>query len=297
VALELVAPAKLNLTLEVLGRRPDRYHEIASVMQTIDLADRVVLEAADRLTLELAGVTAGLPEDATANLAYRAAIALREAAGQPGLGARIVLEKRIPAGAGLGGGSSDAAAVLRGLNQLWRLRLDLVTLTEIAADLGSDIPFFLHGGAALVRGRGETVGSLPDPPSWECTLFPAALTLEQKTARMYNSLGAADISDGDRTLRFAHRLRDGEPVTPGDLSNAFDWHISSVSSDAAAAMKLCREAGVSVHACGSGPAFFALGPPAALPPSLLGLLADDYGLEALVCRSLCRADSLVSREA
>src|SRR5688572_1616608 len=110
MALELIAPAKVNLTLEVLGRREDGYHEIASVIQTLDLADSVRLEWGESLEIEVAGeATAGLPEEGQANLAYRAAQELAGEAGRPDLGAVIRLEKRVPAGMGLGGGSSDAA--------------------------------------------------------------------------------------------------------------------------------------------------------------------------------------------
>src|SRR2546423_305244 len=123
-----MAPAKLNLTLEVLGRRPDGYHEIASVMQTIDLGDRIRLEPADSLEIEVSGDRGvDVPEDPSRNLAYRAATALKDSVGRPDLGARIGLDKRIPAG-GLGGGSSDAAAVLRGLNRFWHLKLADETL-------------------------------------------------------------------------------------------------------------------------------------------------------------------------
>src|SRR5687767_2318763 len=115
MTLILLAPAKLNLTLEVLGKRTDGYHEIASVMQTIDLVDTLRIDAADALTLDVQGEEAGgVPADVERNLVYRAAVALREAAGRPQLGAHIQLRKQVPAGAGLGGGSSDASATLRG---------------------------------------------------------------------------------------------------------------------------------------------------------------------------------------
>jgi 4-diphosphocytidyl-2-C-methyl-D-erythritol kinase len=154
--LEVSAAAKVNLTLEVLGRRGDGYHEIATVMQTVDLADKLVLEDADGL--ELRTQAPGLPTDG-GNLALRAAVALRDAARVSG-GVRIALDKRIPIAAGLGGGSTDAAAILVGLNRLWRLRWPAGRLEEVAVTLGMDVPFFLRGGAALGTGRGERLRPL-----------------------------------------------------------------------------------------------------------------------------------------
>lgn len=122
--IELSAAAKVNLALEVLGRRPDGYHELVTVMQAVDLSDRIVLE--DAASLELRTTAPGIPTDAS-NLALRAAATLRAAA-EVERGARITLDKRIPVAAGLGGGSTDAAAVLLGLNSLWRLRWPLVRL-------------------------------------------------------------------------------------------------------------------------------------------------------------------------
>ncbi len=149
----LQAAAKVNLVLEVLGKREDGYHELVTVMQAVDLSDRLTLEDAD--VLELRTSAPGVPTDGR-NLALRAAAALREAAGVT-RGARITLDKRIPVAAGLGGGSTDAAAVLLGLNRLWRLGWPVARLTEVAAGLGMDVPFFLRGGTALATGRGERV--------------------------------------------------------------------------------------------------------------------------------------------
>src|SRR5262249_43530768 len=143
--------------LEVLGRRNDGYHEIVTVMQTVDLSDRLVVEDAD--VLELRTTASDVPTDGT-NLALMAAGALRDRAAVS-RGARITLEKRIPVAGGLGGGWADAAAVLVGLNRLWGLRWSTARLAEVAVTLGMDVPFFLYGGAALGTGRGERLEPLP----------------------------------------------------------------------------------------------------------------------------------------
>ena len=151
--IRLRAPAKLNLYLRVLGRQPDGYHEIETLFERIDLADELTFEPApERITLTCSDPSLSCGDD---NLILQAARQLAHASGQR-LGARIHLEKRIPIAAGLGGGSSDAAATLLGLNQLWRLGCPRAELVRLAAALGSDVPFFLTDTAfAIGRGRGE----------------------------------------------------------------------------------------------------------------------------------------------
>ena len=157
--IEEKARGKINLTLEVLGLRPDGYHEIKSVMQTVELHDVLTFEEARELTLT--GSDSRLRYDGS-NLVLKAAEALRQAAGTR-KGAAIHLEKRIPIEAGMAGGSTDAAAALRGLNRLWKLNLPVEQLMEIGAGIGSDIPFCLVGGTAMVEGRGERVRSIRGP--------------------------------------------------------------------------------------------------------------------------------------
>lgn len=157
--IEALAPAKLNLFLEILGRRPDGYHDLETLMVAVDLHDTLFfeLEDHDRITLRCDDPT--VPSDGT-NLVVKAARALQDATGCR-RGARVELRKAIPAQAGLAGGSSDAAATLVALNQLWNLGMTTNRLAEIAATLGSDIPFFLAGSPAVCRGRGERVTPWP----------------------------------------------------------------------------------------------------------------------------------------
>jgi len=152
------APAKLNLFLHVTGRRPDGYHELQTVFQFLDKCDRLWFEVTDQPVISLQG---GMPGIATGeDLIERAARLLREETGCR-CGARIRLEKRLPAGGGLGGGSSDAATTLVALNALWSLALDTDRLAALGLELGADVPVFIHGSAAWAEGIGEVLTPLP----------------------------------------------------------------------------------------------------------------------------------------
>jgi 4-diphosphocytidyl-2-C-methyl-D-erythritol kinase len=154
------APAKLNLGLRVFPRRPDGFHDIESWFVPVSLRDTLTYRRAKSLTLHLSGLTEGLSDEPEKNLVGRAALALAQAAHiQPN--AEITVHKLIPAGGGLGGGSSDAATTLLALKQLWNLPISLPELSRLAAALGSDVPFFIYGQSAVCRGRGEIIEPLP----------------------------------------------------------------------------------------------------------------------------------------
>lgn len=158
------AHAKVNLTLEVLGKRPDGYHELKSVVAQIPLHDDVELSDAPDGEMSVEMIADGLevpPVPTEKNLAARAARALAAASGVS-RGVRIRIVKRIPAGAGLGGGSADAAAVINGLDELWGLHLSKERLCEIGAEVGSDVPALILGGVVMMEGRGEMVASIAD---------------------------------------------------------------------------------------------------------------------------------------
>ena len=274
--IELQAHAKINLTLEVLGKRPDGYHEIASVIQTIGLYDTLTLELADELTLECD--TPGLSTDD--NLVLKAATILRKAAGVS-QGARIKLQKSIPVSAGLGGGSSDAAAALIGLNRLWKTALSDDALHGIAAGLGSDVPFFLRGGTAMVHGRGELIRPLPatDIP-WVVLLSPD-IPMPDKTASLYAALPPAQHTGGLLTRKLEARIRGGGDVPPQFLFNVFDNVVREAFPgldkywDAFTALG-ARE----VHAAGSGPSLFAPVSRRELGTTLALMLRHKHGWEA-----------------
>lgn len=199
------ASAKVNLALEVLDKRPDGYHEIVTVMQAVDLCDRLTLEPAPTLTLE--ADDAALPTDER-NLVIRAAMLLRQDAAVDS-GARIRLRKRIPVAAGLGGGSSDAAATLWGLNRLWGLRWPRARLTDLAARLGMDVPFFLGGGAALATGRGERLKSLPNAGAYALVLVNPGVPLP--TREVYRRVPADWHAEPSGTRRLMEALKTRNP--------------------------------------------------------------------------------------
>ncbi len=183
-ALRALCPAKVNLGLHVAGLRPDGYHEIVTVFQAIDLCDVLEGASAGSLTLEVADPL--VPRDES-NLVVRAARLLQsQVAGARVRGARLRLNKTIPVASGLGGGSSDAAGALMLLNELWALDLDSAALTRLAAELGSDVPFFLYGGTALGTGRGVTIQPLL--PIAERAVLLGCPPFGLSTAEVYRAL-------------------------------------------------------------------------------------------------------------
>ena len=193
--------AKVNLALEVLGKRGDGYHEIATVLQAVDLFDRLKLETAD--TLSLHTDDPDLPTD-DGNLVMRAARMLQKAAGVEA-GARIQLSKRIPVAAGLGGGSSDAAATLWGLSRLWRLGWPKARLQELAVELGMDVPFFLGTGRAVATGRGERLAVLPGGGGYALVLVNPRVPLS--TREVYGRVPAGWRAEPSGTERVIEALR------------------------------------------------------------------------------------------
>lgn len=249
----LKAPAKINLTLEVVGRRDDGYHDIVSVMQAIDLYDTVTLEPADNIALEC--TMSELESDD--NLALQAARMLAEVSGHVA-GARIVLKKEIPVAAGLGGGSSDAAAVLKGLNALWELGLSLDDLSTIGARLGSDVSFFLHGGTCLTQGRGEIVRPLPLADLGWMVLIAPQIQVENKTEVAYTAITESVFTKGALTRKLAARIQIGADIPHQFLFNAFD----AIALDTYTGLNrywntLSGLGAREIHLAGSGPSLYA----------------------------------------
>ena len=247
------APAKINLALEVLGRRTDGFHEIASVIQAVGLYDELRIASAETLRFTCDQSTLAGAD----NLVVRAARALQDATGCR-RGAELRLCKGIPVAAGLGGGSSDAATALVALNRHWRLGLSLAELSRIGAILGSDIPFFLAGPTAVVSGRGERVERLPSPrPNWVVLVRPRQ---PLSTAAVYGALRPDGYSDGRRARQLAADLRQGRvPHWSSALTNGLAATAARLCPAIGAIRRRLHDAGAGhVQVSGSGPTVFAL---------------------------------------
>lgn len=201
------AYAKINLSLRVLGKRSDGYHELETIFQQISLYDQLFFSpAANGITLTCD--QAECPADER-NIVYRAA-ALVQQHGGTALGVRIRLEKKIPLGAGLGGGSSDAAATLRALQQMWHLHFDEALLHQLAVQLGADVPFFLHGGAALATGVGEKLHPVALPQNyWGVLIYPG---FPISTAWVYQNL-KLDLTKLSKSSKFYSLTDLGNDIT------------------------------------------------------------------------------------
>ncbi len=285
----LIAPAKINWTLEVLRFRPDGYHEIRSVMQTIDLHDVITLTDAADISLTLSGETGMLADNPPErNLAYLAAVALRDRAGLR-RGVRIELEKHVPVAAGLGGGSSDAAAVLRGLNVLWDAKQPQANLVEIAGEVGSDPPFFVVGGTAAVSGRGDAVEPLDDALAPGILLAtPPQNKRGEKTASMFAALTPDDFAEGDATLGVREIVGARRMLRDDALNNVFEHVTSKMQPATELAMDALRAQGYVPHLAGAGPSFFLLFPGGADLADELSRRIRDLGFEPCVSHALRR---------
>lgn len=251
--MEVPAYAKLNLVLEVLSKRSDGYHEVRTVLQTIDLADRLTFHPAPSLSLRCDDTSLN-GED---NLVWQAAASL---ANSRGIQARvdIILEKHIPVAMGLGGGSSDAAATLLALNQLWQLDMSIEELSEIAASLGSDVPFFLTGGTASGTGRGESITPIQPLPSLPVTLVCPSITIPDKTPRMFSRLTSDQYTDGERTERLAGIL-EADGFVADMQYNVFEQVAFQEFPELEVLRQQVRSAtGSEVHLSGAGPALYCL---------------------------------------
>ncbi|MCP1143243.1 4-(cytidine 5'-diphospho)-2-C-methyl-D-erythritol kinase [Lysinibacillus endophyticus] len=199
------APAKINLTLDVLYKRPDNYHEVEMIMTTVDLADRIGLENRNDGNIHIISSNGFIPSDSR-NLAYQAAQLLKDTYGIKE-GVTITIDKEIPIAAGLAGGSSDAAATLKGLNELWNLNLSIDTLAELGAKVGSDVSFCVYGGTALATGRGEKIQNIPSPPP--CWIVLAKPKIGVSTAQVYGGLSIDEV-EHPNTKQMLNALETGD---------------------------------------------------------------------------------------
>lgn len=249
------APAKINLALDVLFKRPDGYHEVEMIMTTVDLADRIELKEIDRNMIQILSHSRFVPDDHR-NLAYQAAHILKERYGVT-RGVSITIEKNIPVAAGLAGGSSDAAATLRGLNRLWELGLSLDELAEIGAEIGSDVSFCVYGGTALAKGRGEKITHLSAPP--KCWVILAKPTIGVSTADVYKRLQLSNVEHPDvYGMMDAIERNDYQEVCKG-LGNVLEQVTLPLYPEVANIKEHMKTFGAdAVLMSGSGPTVFGL---------------------------------------
>jgi len=250
----VAAPAKINLFLKVLGKRPDGYHDILSWFQTLDLADRIEIHKTAGGNIDLVSDHPTLPVGPD-NLICKAAKAIQDNY-TPNIGFRIILNKRIPIGAGLGGGSSDAAAVIKGLNHMMGLGLTVSQMAAIGLEIGSDIPFFFSRGQAEVTGRGERVKEIDLPVDYQAVLVTPPF--EIRAAEAYRKLNLdLTVKELDVSLRCrkAHELFDVISELANDLERALliSYPILDKVRDG-----LIKTGANIVRLTGSGPTIFAL---------------------------------------
>ena len=289
--LTVLAPAKLNLTLEVLAKRSDGFHEIRSVIQTINLCDSLHFQLSPNVEFK-SNVPDLIPED---SLVSKATSLLGEATGCSS-GVIIEVTKRIPLVSGLGGDSSDAAATLCGLNKLWGLGLSPPELVELASQLGSDVAFFVYGGTAVVKGRGEMVTPLPPlPPMWVVVVMPPVPRMQRKTERLYACLKASRYTDGQVTEGLVALLTGkslkGERLV-SNIFNVFDGVALARFTGLGEYWQQFLKAGAQqVHLAGSGPALFTMLEDKAQAEKLY-LSLQQQGLESYLTDNLATVENI-----
>ncbi|WP_230639912.1 4-(cytidine 5'-diphospho)-2-C-methyl-D-erythritol kinase [Bacillus velezensis] len=249
------APAKINLSLDVTSKRPDGYHEVEMIMTTIDLADRIELTELPENVIRVASHNRFVPDDQR-NLAYQAAKLLKERF-QVKKGVSIMITKVIPVAAGLAGGSSDAAATLRGLNRLWDLKLSVEELAELGAEIGSDVSFCVYGGTALATGRGEKIRHIGAPP--HCWVMLAKPTIGVSTAEVYRRLNLQQVRHPDvQAMIDAIEEKSFQKVC-GQLGNVLESVTLSLHPEVAMIKNQMKRFGAdAVLMSGSGPTVFGL---------------------------------------
>lgn len=298
VVVRATAPAKLNLGLAIVGRRHDGFHELRTIMQTITLCDRLTLTAmpggrrGTAVTLTAVSASdAGIAIDdpgleAADNLAVKAVAAvLGEVGYQSHFG--VGLEKGIPAASGMGGASADAAAAILMSEQALGYSLENEVRDRLAADLGSDVPFFLSGGTALVGGRGERIDPLPPvQPASFVVVFPRLkMPIPRKTARLFGALVPDDFSNGDAVSRQAARIASGQPLDPALLENGFGRALIGLIPELAAlGATIATITGQTVALTGAGPTHYVVEPDRERADRAVEELRSELGTAAVVVR-------------
>ncbi len=267
--------AKLNLTLDVLGKREDGYHDLKSVMQAISIRDDVEIDVGTGEPWSLECSMEGIPTDRS-NLAWKAAEVYCDAMKKNPDGLAIRITKRIPSGAGLGGGSADAAAVLRALNRHYGNPLSILALAELGAQVGSDVPFCVLCGTAMVEGRGERLRKLPDMP--ECVFVVCKPEFSISTAELYKKLDSVAIARRPDQQAMETALLAGDLTKVADLlCNVFDPVVTAEHLELNYIKSICNSYGaLGMQMTGSGSAIYAIMPSFEYAAVVCNMLKDNY---------------------
>ena len=267
--------AKLNLTLDVLGKREDGYHDLQSVMQTISIRDDIEIDVGTGKPWKLLCSDETISADET-NLAWKAAKVYCDALHKDPDGLEIRITKRIPSGAGMGGGSADAAAVLRALNRHYGNPLSIIALAELGAQVGSDVPFCTLCGTAMVEGRGERLRKLPDMP--DCIFVVCKPEFSVSTPELYKKIDEVAIAKrpDNRAMESALLAGDLEKVSHG-LCNVFDPVVTEDHLELNYIKSIFHNYGaIGYQMTGSGSAVFAVAPSFEYAAVMCDMLRGNY---------------------
>ena len=267
--------AKLNLTLDVLGKREDGYHDLQSIMQTVSVRDDIEIDVGTGKPWKLVCDKEGIPCDER-NLAWKAAKVYCDAMKKDPNGLEIRITKRIPSGAGMGGGSADAAAVLRALNEHYGNPLSVMALAELGAEVGSDVPFCVVCGTAMCEGRGERIRKLPDMP--DCIIVVCKPEFSVSTPELYKKIDEVAIADrpDNRAMESALLAGDLEKIAHG-LCNVFDPVVTADHLELNYIKSIFHQYGaVGYQMTGSGSACFAIVSEFEVAAVICGMLKDTY---------------------
>ncbi len=274
--------AKLNLTLDVLGKREDGYHDLKSVMQTVSIRDDIEIDVGTGKPWRLKCDKEGIPCDET-NLAWKAAKVFCEALHKDPDGIEIRITKRIPSGAGMGGGSADAAAVLRALNQHYDAPLSIIALAELGAKVGSDVPFCTLCGTAMVEGRGERLRKLPDMP--DCVIVVCKPEFSVSTPELYKKLDETAIAKHPDNQAMESALLAGDIAKVADnLFNVFDPVVTAEHLELNYIKSIFNSYGsLGQQMTGSGSACFCILPDFEFAAVVCNMLKDNYH-DIFICK-------------
>ena len=269
------AYAKLNLTLDVLDKREDGYHNLQSVMQTVSIRDDLEIDVGTGKPWRLLCSVDGIPTDET-NLAWKAAAVYCRSMKKDPDGLEIRIVKRIPSGAGMGGGSADAAAVLRALNRHFGEPLSILALAELGAEVGSDVPFCVLGGTAMVEGRGERLRKLPDLP--DCIFVVCKPDFSVSTPELYRKIDETAIPHRPDHRAMENALLAGDlGMVAENLWNVFDPVVTSEHLELNYIKSICHSYGaLNQQMTGSGSAVFAMMPNFEYAAVVCNMLKENY---------------------